>query len=820
MGKFSTAFKINRITEWNGRYFDYQALSDFIKEQSSLIKNGPSPSDSQTQALNKTELIQVFTNEVDKELKKVYVFYLNRERELYKSINTRLHYQKNYYNIDSKQIENEFNQLLNVSNQALAITHFVSMNIQALERILHKFDKHFKTIGTTVYRDYVLSKFEVKDSDLLYLFKFKLIDEVCALLTELQKELLSSYNIEVNSNYQITENVVSPTGQAQDTPFVQNDNNPTNNTDSNAVVPISVIQNKYNLITLDVNDIERRYQKMQLIHRAWIRLLKLKEYSYGVKSDKTNSSIEIEDNLLMGENDLLSNANKWNVTLTILQKCYMTACASFIIPNIGNALYIDFKDLEGDQTILRFFSGIIIACTSIGGIISLILTRFIITKTYKVPMVTSCILSVIGNLLYSFSFGLNSDKITPTLRIVLFCLSRILIGIALNNRVHRKYILEFIPRRKISNYMMLFKLFSLIGNVIGPCITLLCSFYVYEKDDFFQFDSYDVPSWLFSIGAVVVFILMVMLYKEPVSSNFNAYSEGNAPIEHASRSSSFDLGESLSEKDNKEIQSIDDRLFKINEESQFSDTNLVQHSINNIITRERAPSNTIGKSLNLVLINIFISNFITSSLLVLSPLYINKHYIINEHPSEKKEEEVDRYVCYLIISALLLFVPIYFVNLFYISVKLDKRIYMLVLNVLMIICAVLLWFTIDNFVYYCCLFFGLIIFGYLFEDTSVYFFTKMVPNDFRLCYVTSASCVQFISYAGMCFGSAVSVIGYFNDVDPKMYGSCFRIVTAAYVVLLCGCGGMLALWMKRFKEGPIRRIIRDRNFRKVRRTEF
>ena len=817
MGKFSNAFTINRITEWNGRYFDYKALSDFIKEQSSSLTNSHPTSDTPTQSLNKTELIQVFTTEVDKELKKVYVFYLNRERELYKSINTRLHYQKNYYNIDSKQIENEFNQLLYVSNQALNITHFVSMNIQALERILHKFDKHFKSIGTTVYRDYVLSKFEVKDSDLLYLFKFKLIDEVCALLTELQKELLSSYNIEVNSNYQIQENI-APQGQDGDTKgtaFVSNDNNNT------TVVPLSVIQNKYNLISLDVSDIERKYQKMQLIHRAWIRLLKLKEYSVGIKSEKTNSSMEIEDNLLMGDSDLLSNANKWNVTLTIVQKCYMTACASFIIPNVCNALYKDFKYLEGDPTILRFFSGIIIACTSIGGIISLILTRFIITKTYKVPMLVSCILSVVGNLLYSFSFGFNfNDKLTPTVRIVLFCLSRILIGIALNNRVHRKYILEFIPRRKISNYMMMFKLFSLTGNIIGPSITLLCSYYKYEHDDIFQFDSYDVPSWLFSIGAIVIFILMVMLYKEPVSSSFNAYSEGNAPIEHASRSSSFDLGESLSEKDNKEIQSIDDRLFKINEESQFSDTNLVQHSINNIITRERAPGNTIAMSLNLVLLNIFVSNFITSSLLVLSPLLMNKHTNLIPQPSDDKEEKTDRVVCYLIISALSLFVPIYFLNLFYISVKLDKRIYMLVLNVLMLVCAVLLWFTIDDLVCYCCLFYALIIFGYLFEDTSVYFFTKMVPNDFRLCFVTSASCVQFICYAGMCLGSAVSIIGYFHDVEIAAAGSCFKIVTAVYVVLLCGCGGVLMLWMKKFKEGPIRRIIRDRNFRKVRRTEF
>ena len=203
------------------------------------------------------------------------------------------------------------------------------------------------------------------------------------------------------------------------------------------------------------------------MHRSWIRLLKLKEYSEGAKAQKNNSSIEIEDDSSLLSADLLSKANKRNVFLTILQKFYMTASATFIIPNLCNALFIDSDKDES----FRYLSGLIISCTSVGGIFSLFITKYIIGKSYKLPMVTSCIFSVIGNLLYSFSFGIPSTTISLKVRLILFCVSRILIGMALNNLVHRKYLNDFIPRRKISNFMLVFKLFSLIGNAIGPLRT-------------------------------------------------------------------------------------------------------------------------------------------------------------------------------------------------------------------------------------------------------------------------------------------------------------------------------------------------------------
>lgn len=817
MGKFTTSFTNSRIEEWKEKYFNYNSLTTFIKTQSNLLKN-PQPLNSNTQTseerqfpLNRTELIQTFVKEVDKELKGVYVYFLNRERELYKSINTRLHFQKNYYSIESNGFIQEFNQLIQVSIQALNLTNFVCDNIHALDRILKKFDKHFKCLQTNIYNDYIVAKFQIKESDLLYLFHFKLVDEVSALLVELQKELICSFKLSTNNDSIIKESIDFSQNEQQ-TYLIGNNEVSQNENYSNQPVPLQAIQHKYNTILSNVEEIERRYQDIQKVNRSWIRLFKLKEYSDGTKVQKINSSIEIEEDSGLMNTDLLSKANKRNVFLTILQKFYMAASATFIIPNLNNALFIDFNEKES----FRFLSGLILSCTAIGGMISLFITKYIIGKSYKIPMVTSCIFSVIGNLLYSFSFGTVDTNISYRLRLLLFCISRILIGMALNNLVHRKYLNDFIPKRKISNFMLVFKLFSLIGNAIGPIITLIFSFFNYPKGSGFQFDSYDVPSWFFSIGAIIMFILIVTLYKEPISPSFNAYSEGNAPSEHAtSRRGSFDIGASFTEQDNKEILNIEQQLSKINDANQFTDTNLVQHCITNIITREKAPSNTISKALNFVLLNVFICNYITSSLLVITPIFLN---ILS--PPKQTLQEVDKEVCYLIGMTLFAFVGVYFFNFFYVSVKLDKRCYLIFITCLLFSVECFLLVTFKEIGHYVLVFVFVILLGYLFEDTTIYFYTKMVPTDFTKCSIASTSIVQFMSYFGMFIGNLSSVWGYFDHKDISKINSCFNLIILSHLVLLVLSFVYLIVCINTFKERPIRRIIRNKDRRKLRRTEF
>jgi len=76
MGKFENDYQINKIEEWKEKYIDYISLKQKIKEYlSDMEKQGII----ELTEIEKTELIskykKEFTNDLDKEIRKVYVFF-------------------------------------------------------------------------------------------------------------------------------------------------------------------------------------------------------------------------------------------------------------------------------------------------------------------------------------------------------------------------------------------------------------------------------------------------------------------------------------------------------------------------------------------------------------------------------------------------------------------------------------------------------------------------------------------------------------------------------------------------------------------------
>ena len=278
-------------------------------------------------------------------------------------------------------------------------------------------------------------------------------------------------------------------------------------------------------------------------------------------------------------------------------------------------------------------------------------------------MIISAILAVIGNAIYTVGIAGNS--------IPLHCISRLLIGFALNTRVHRKYLLEFIPKRKISNYLLSFKLCYLVGNALGPIITLIFGFFggdipAVSSRQLFVFNAFTNPSWFCTGVAIVMLLLICIFYAEPVSTHFNAYAEGQAPSEAASRAGSFSIEGVFTNKESDSLQKINDKLSEFNEENKYSDTNLVTSTIDNIMIKERGPGSTIAKAYIVVIMNVFFSNIISMSLLVNTPMHLNDIYdeIYN---SKMSQLDKDNGIAMMIAIALFSFVAVYFFNFFYYS---------------------------------------------------------------------------------------------------------------------------------------------------------
>jgi SPX domain protein involved in polyphosphate accumulation len=121
----------------------------------------------------KSENVKKFLAMLDSEIKKIYIFFMNKERELYVSINSHLHIRQTYETFNIQNIVKELEELWNVSEVALNLTKYISLNMMAIKAILNKFDRNFEKVYGKISFAYAQKKIQAKNSDLLYILQFK-----------------------------------------------------------------------------------------------------------------------------------------------------------------------------------------------------------------------------------------------------------------------------------------------------------------------------------------------------------------------------------------------------------------------------------------------------------------------------------------------------------------------------------------------------------------------------------------------------------------------------------------------------------------------
>lgn len=121
----------------------------------------------------KADFLSSFIDMVDKQLHKVYLFFVSKERELYVSINSHLHISKSYSTFELSSIKKEYDQLINISRITLELSKFSYYNIIAILKILKKFDRNFQSHFGKIERSYLKQKLNDKNSDLVYIVQLK-----------------------------------------------------------------------------------------------------------------------------------------------------------------------------------------------------------------------------------------------------------------------------------------------------------------------------------------------------------------------------------------------------------------------------------------------------------------------------------------------------------------------------------------------------------------------------------------------------------------------------------------------------------------------
>ena len=84
--------------------------------------------------------IKNFIAELEKQVHSIYLFYLNIEKEIYLKINSKLFLHK-FEGKNDEEIISEIDELINISYLIFSFYTFTNNNIEAIDKILSKFDK-------------------------------------------------------------------------------------------------------------------------------------------------------------------------------------------------------------------------------------------------------------------------------------------------------------------------------------------------------------------------------------------------------------------------------------------------------------------------------------------------------------------------------------------------------------------------------------------------------------------------------------------------------------------------------------------------------
>ena len=721
---------------------------------------------------------------LEKELKKIYRFFVLQERELYLQINTRLHIRAKYETFSMVQIEKELDELQTLSSYATSLSCYIYLNITGMAKILKKFEKKFKRYNLDFSRNFIVEKYQKKNSDLLYIHQYKILDEVGACVEQLKNELYEKYNYLIKNPIKeinnarldaLNQKIKSEENINQEENLLNDDQGGNEKKYFLSQEQIDSLKNKFNSLNSSIGNMEAFYHSISLVFEIWMRYIKANEYKshvYTVKSAKEiydsgsindNYENEMGGEIVKKPEHFLSNESYWNIRLILTQAFIMSICSTYFYPTVYYLLKSkEFSRLGSIRMgeLRGLFCGLIISMSPIGGLFSISYSNFMINKSYKIPLISSSVLSTIGNLLFIIGIYYAS--------IFLMCFGTLITGFSLNTPVHRQYLLYFIPKRKMNKYLLYFKIIVLLGNASGPLLGLI-SLLVFP-DDYFKeyihrvFNEYTLPSWSIFFVSIFLLIGIVLIFSEPLNPKFIVYAEGQAPTETMKRADSFSLDDSLTIFESEKLNEINEKVSNFNDENQFDDTNLVSSTINELIDVEVEPHGTVRKAFWVIMLYLFILRFIIISYITMAPpyLYVNI-YNDNINILKTKAQEI---ISGLMFTSLFLFIPAFCLNFFYISLRINKILYIKILG-LVLLCLQLLTtifviqsnvVTVIYFYYFSFLF--TILLSYIMEDQLIYFYTQIIPANFELMSIKGLTGLYIMRYLGSIFGSISSLLGF------------------------------------------------------------
>ena len=788
MTKYGKKFRKIQIAEWKGKYFDYKKFKQFIKNNNPNNLFPIQNNNEENNTLNTLEeKIKKFTDDLDAEIKKVYIFFTNKEKKLYKDINKYLHQKEDYADFELTEYLTQFQSLLELSVYNFNLSIFTYYNLKAVLKILKKFDK--KIIGSKnkdkhIFFNYIQAKLEEQNSDMLYLFRFKMIDEVNAIMESLiqyLKECLKNnkkkFKREEHINEEGNENIAGDYDNDVSGSLI----NYSVNSGMNAGNTYNEV---YNNVEIIFKKIKKNIKNIDLIAMSTIRIFRPWKQFLRISSDVSSRLMQMNQEIFSvdGENEdkygrkmsialnfTVSTENKYNIFVTLFHGFFYCFSFSVIIPTY--TAYID--DFQAPKD----FYGLLMMMTPFGALIGYMYETSFFKFSTKIPYIISMLEVIIGNILYIMAKRVN--------QISFLFLGRVLVGLS-NLRTHNKmYIINYLSKKDTNFYLTMFHGASILGSFTGFFINVFYDYETFTNNEINIILNEKTLGPFINLAMAIVFLIFIIIrYSEAKSDNFSRMTI-NKPAKSVKEDIS--LNTSLYSEDGKTqlldvqkdslmVENIDAELEMFNQRNKFDDTNLVTKSVREITTQEKENLNTLIKAYFVYIFIIFTTKFINESIVI--------YFGLNLIKDNKNLLEDNHWLIGFTLSMSYLLVILCELALAKkIECTRDKIFLIFILSMNLINCSFLIFFAQQSVtILIICSSFAIIL-SNLIQKTSAHYFYNIIPNYYILCKIQGNVLINIISTIGRIFSSAL-LVAYERNQDEEIVDEFFNAVYYCIMTLL------------------------------------
>ena len=766
MVKYGKEFRRNQNLEWRDKYFDYKAKKKMIKE---YIKKKEGIASNDISFLADLEKwTSEFEQSLDKDIKKVYIFFANKERTLFKRLNESLHLKDSYGNFDLATYLNELKKLKELSDLSLKMSYFIFYNLKAVIKILKKFDKKVITPKNKDYQirmNYIQTKIEEQNSDILYLIKFKIIDEVNVLLENLINHLMKEFKsnkdiLEEDSNEKDLENKL-----IEELPDMKD--------------ATKIINDSYDQIKSHIQEIDKVSARVQKLFMPWKDFLKIStDINSKFLQITRESNVNVERTQSLAQTMTVSKDSKYNIFIVLAHGFLYMFSFSVIIPS--SFLIFEKFNLDYDKSIIYW--AILMMMAPLGTLFNYLYEAFLFKKSTKKPLVISCIGLIIGNVLYVIALGLD--------QIELLLIGRFICGL-FNLRTHNKmYIINFLTQKDISFYLTMFHTTSILGLSVG---FLLNTGILFIEVNNIYFNNLTIGALISIIFSFILLIISLAMFTEAHSNKFNITSMQMFGEGIINDDDGFNSDRDFSytvRKQTTVLKDIDSQLGNFNKENRFDDTNLVSKSVSELALREEGQ------------LHYLLKDFIVYFLIIITTKFINESIYFNSFIFLLDKDDDNRWIISLILGAsygLILLVELSLSRKYKFITERTLIIILLFLLFLVNLMFVILY-NIENSLYF--LVSLNIIITSITEKYVAHLFLYIMPENYIICRINGNVFINIFSMISRIICSALLLLSIF-EIEYKY------IIFIVMTTLCFICFLLYGIFFKEIRIKAINRILKS-----------